>query len=157
MKLFGRTGGYYMFWTGAVYLTVGIASSFFFKDFPKEIIQIVWISVLALPFTYPPLGRYFNLDIEWDRKMFDWFKKPDYSNVVKFPEQLKAVPENPYIVPPVPAPEAKIFYRIGATDTNRVAFSMGTMEITMNKVGVQNLIEQLAVFRDQLEDEDDEQ
>ena len=113
--------------------------------------------MLALPFTYPPLGRYFNLDVEWDRKMFDWFKKPDYSNVVKFPEQPKAVPENPYIVPPVPVPEAKIFYRIGSTDKNRVSFQMGQMEITMNKVGVQNLIEQLAVFRDQLEDEDDEQ
>jgi hypothetical protein len=84
--------------------------------------------------------------------MFDWFKKREYSNVVKFPE----TPKVPYIVPPAPPePEqpAKIFYRLGVTDNNRVAFSMGMSEITMTRLGVQNLIEQLQVFRDQITDE----
>ena len=87
--------------------------------------------------------------------MFDWFKRPSYSNVVKFPEH-KAVPETPYIVPTPPVPEkpATVFYRLGITDNNRLAFSMGMMEITMNKDGVQNLINQLQVFNDQLSDED---
>jgi hypothetical protein len=34
---------------------------------------------------------------------------------------------------------------------------MGMTEITMTKAGVQNLIEQLQVFRDQLHDEQDEE
>ena len=74
-------------------------------------------------------------------------------NVVPFPEKV------PYIVPPVPVPEmpAKVFYRLGITDSNRVAFSMGPTEITMTKAGIQNLIEQLAVFRDQLQEDQDEE
>jgi hypothetical protein len=151
--LWQRSGGHYLFWLSAIYLIVGF-TNIAYKFTEAEYIQIIWISALALPFTYPPLGRYFNLDIEWDRKMFNWFdKKPDYANVVKFPEP-KAVPENPYIAPPEPEIPAKIFYRIGATDKNRVAFSMGHMEITMNKEGCQNMIAQLSVFMDQLYDED---
>lgn len=103
--------------------------------------------------------------------MFDWFKgktakeyldgaKSD-SNVVKFPEP-KETPKMPYIAPPAPKTEApaKIFYRIGVTDNNRVALSMGMSEITMTKLGVQNLIDQLEVFRDQISDtetQDDEE
>jgi hypothetical protein len=85
--------------------------------------------------------------------MFDWFKKSDYSNVVKFPE----TPKVPYIVPPAtaPAPETKVFYRIGVTDNNRLALQVGYSELTMTRRGVQNLIDQLQVFRDQLSDEDE--
>ena len=103
--------------------------------------------------------------------MFDWFGKTfgrrgystedtasdiekigtDMSKVIPFPEP-KAVPW------PAPEPEpekpAKVFYRMGLTDSNRLAFSMGIMEITMSKEGVQNMIDQLAVFRDQLKDEE---
>ena len=87
-------------------------------------------------------------------KIFDWFKKPDHSNVVKFPEQPKAVP---YIEPPAePEKPAITYYRIGVTDNNRVSFQMGYSEITMNTGGINNLIKQLEVFRDQLR-EDDEQ
>jgi len=83
--------------------------------------------------------------------MFDWFKKKtsDTSNVVKFPEP-KAVP---YVEPPKEKP-ATVFYRIGVTDNNRLAFQMGYSEITMNKQGVQNLIDQLTFFRDQMPDGD---
>jgi hypothetical protein len=82
--------------------------------------------------------------------MFDWFKGKDKdSNVVDFPrDYIKPIPD------PIPEP-AKIFYRIGVTDSNRVAFSMGMSEITMTKAGVENLIQQLQVFRDQLSDEDE--
>lgn len=84
--------------------------------------------------------------------MFDWFKnkgKGTTDNVVPFPEKI------PYIVPPEPEPEAPaiVFYRIGVTDKNRISLSMGMTEITMTKTGVQSLIEQLQVFRDQLSDE----
>ena len=160
MKLVDRTGGYYLFWTGAVYLTVGLSLIPLGLTSYSEFIAPVWILVLALPFVIPPFGRWLNMSIEWDIKMFNWFKgktakeyldgsKAD-SNVVKFPE----TPKVPYIVPPAPAPEApaKIFYRLGVTDNNRVAFSMGMSEITMTKVGCQQMIEQLEVFMGQLHD-----
>jgi hypothetical protein len=90
---------------------------------------------------------------------FNWFgrgDKPD--NVVEFPTP-RVVPPMPYIVPPEPEVEkpARVFYRLGVTDKNRVALSMGVTEITMTKAGVENLIQQLQVFRDQLQDEEQDE
>ncbi len=88
--------------------------------------------------------------------MFDWFTKKDKapSNVVPFPEP-KAVPHMPKVEPP---PEPKkpdtVFYRFGITDANRLAFQVGYSEITMNKQGVQNLIDQLEFFKDRMVDEE---
>lgn len=86
--------------------------------------------------------------------MFDWFKKKSDdlpSNVVPFPESK--IPTTPT---PTPEPEkpSTIFYRFGITDNNRLAFQMGYSEITMNKAGVQNLIDQLEFFKEKLSDED---
>jgi len=74
----------------------------------------------------------------------------DMSKVIQFPE-LRVTPE------PEPEPEkpAKIFYRLGLTDNNRVAFSMGYSEVTMNSAGVQRMIDQLEFYKSQLEDETD--
>jgi len=80
--------------------------------------------------------------------MFDWFKKSDYSNVVKFPEQVK-VPET-YVEPPKKEQE---YYSIGVTSENRITFKTGISTLTMSRKGVENLIQQLAVFRDQIEEE----
>lgn len=80
------------------------------------------------------------------------FKKmvDDGAEVLEFPKP-KAVP---YVAPPEPKEKpATIFYRFGITDNNRVAFSMGQMEITMNHEGCQNLIDQLKFFQSQLQDE----
>lgn len=78
--------------------------------------------------------------------MFNWFKKeqPESGTVLPTTEIELEKP-------------ATVFYRIGATDQNRVSFQMGYTEITMDKDGVNNLIRQLAVFRDQLTDEDSEE
>ena len=87
--------------------------------------------------------------------MFDFlfgrkkYKEP--SNVVPFPKP-EVVPPMPKVNPPKEEP-ATTFYRIGLTDNNRVSFSMGYSEITMTKLGVQNLIDQLTVFMDQLGDD----
>jgi hypothetical protein len=85
-------------------------------------------------------------------KWFDRGEKP--TNVVEFPTP-KAVPPVPYIEPP--EEPAKVFYRLGITDKNRIAFSMGMTEITMTKAGIENLIQQLQVFRDQLRDEEQDE
>lgn len=77
----------------------------------------------------------------------------DMSKVIPFPE-IKSAP------PPMPKTEKPVvtYYRIGVTDNDRVSFQMGYSEITMSRAGVDNLIRQLAVFRDQLpkEENDDE-
>lgn len=150
MKLFGRTGGYWLFYISAVYLTAGLWSVY--KGVDLIWLAPLYIVFLSMPFWFPPLGRAINLDIEWDHKMFDWFKKktPETTNVVPFPKP-EAVPK----VEPEPEKPATIFYRFGVTDKNRLAFNMGYSEITMNKQGVQQLIDQLTFFRDQLEDEDE--
>lgn len=78
----------------------------------------------------------------------------DGAKVLDFPKP-KAVPKMPEVQPPAPKEKpATIFYRFGITDNNRVAFSMGYSEITMNKEGVQNLIDQLTFFQSQLQDDD---
>ena len=159
MKLFGRTGGYYLFWTGAVYLTFGLTLISLGLTEYTAVVSPVWIVMLSLPFAIPPFGRWLNMDVTWDKIMFDWFKgrkerEAEYNNVVKFPEVTKV----PYVVPPAPPePEkpARIFYRIGVTDNNRVAFSMGVSEITMTKLGCRQMIEQIEVFMNQLPDEEE--
>ncbi len=75
----------------------------------------------------------------------------DGAEVLKFPE-LKSVPE---VTPPKKEEPAKIFYRFGVTDNNRVAFSMGYSEILMTKEGCQQMIDQLKFFQSQLDEEDD--
>ena len=81
--------------------------------------------------------------------MFDWFgRKSDYTNVVKFPEQIKD--PVPYIEPPKKEQE---YYSIGVTSENRITFKTGISTLTMSRKGVENLIQQLAVFRDQIEEE----
>jgi len=156
MKLFGRTGGYYLFWTGFVYFWIGMYLAFTHAAFP-EIATALWICVLALPFVIPPIGRYFNLDVRWDMNFLSFlgFGKmvKDGADVLEFPKP-KAVPPMPEVQPPAPKEEpAKVFYRLGLTDNNRVAFHMGYSEITMNKDGCQQMIDQIAFFQSQLYDE----
>lgn len=79
--------------------------------------------------------------------MFDFFKKKP-SNVVPFPEK-----KHDYIPPEPPKEEktpATTYYRLGITSDNRVSFQMGYGEITMNSLGVDNLIKQLELFKQQI-------
>lgn len=153
MKLFERTPGYWLFYISAAYFVIGMFNLYKGADitwFPP-----LYIFFLSMPFWFPPLGRSMNLDVTWDQKMFNLFgkKNKEPSNVVDFPE-LKSVPKMPEVQPPKEEP-AKIYYRLGLTDNNRVAFSMGYSEITMNHAGVQQMIDQLAFFQSQIPDDDD--
>jgi hypothetical protein len=83
--------------------------------------------------------------------IFDWFNKTNYSNVVKFPEV-----KTPYIEPPKQESKARTYYTFGFTDDNRMAFTMGYTTLTMNREGIQGLIDQLEFFKNQLREEEDE-
>lgn len=67
MKLFGRTGGYYLFWTGFVYFFTGMFNIFVYKFTRVEYIQAVWILVMMLPLVFGPLARYFNMKTIWEQ------------------------------------------------------------------------------------------
>jgi hypothetical protein len=149
MKIFGRTGGYYLFWCSFIYLVIGLACAVYYKEIQPEIIQIVWIFVLALPLLVPPVARYFNME----PVMFDLFKKNKMpKNVVPFPAPKAVAPVAP------PAPKEKdptTYYEIGHTTDNRVSLKMGYTTLTMNSQGVQNLIDQLELYQQQLHKEND--
>ena len=84
--------------------------------------------------------------------MFNLFSKKDKkpSNVVPFPASQD---NNPYIPPPKEEEKpATTYYRLGITSNSRVSFQMGYSEITMNADGVDNMIRQLELFRDQIKE-----
>jgi hypothetical protein len=145
MKLFGRTSGYYLFWTGFVYFCVGMYLAFTHVAH-TEYATLGFILALSVPLWCPPVARYFNME----PLMFDFFKKREYSNVVPFPKP-EAVP---YIEPPTPTEkDPTTYYSIGHTDDNRVTLRMGYTTLTMNYVGVQHLIDQLELYKDQLSED----
>lgn len=80
--------------------------------------------------------------------MFDWFKKPDYSNVVKFPET-----KTPYIEPP--KEKEQEYYSIGVTSEGKMTFKTGMTTLTMTRKGCEDLIEQLTVFKNQMHEEEE--
>ncbi len=157
MKLFERTGGHWIFYISVAYFVVGMFSIYNGADLTWA--GPLYIFFLSMPFWFPPLGRSMNLDVTWDRKMFDFCrfiknpKNTEQTNVVKFPEP-KAVAPMPEVKPPKKEDPAKIFYRLGLTDNNRVAFSMGYSEILMTHAGCQQMIDQLTFFQSQLYDDD---
>lgn len=158
MRLLKRDGATWIFSISAVYFIVGMWS--LYAGSPTAWLPPLYIIVLSMPFWFPPLGRAINLSVDWDLKMFDFFRRKtakEYldeakDNVYTLPKP-KLVPPMPEVEPPKKEEPAKIFYRLGLTDNNRVAFSMGYSEITMNKEGVQQMIDQLEFFQSQLYDE----
>jgi hypothetical protein len=147
MKIFGRTSGYYLFWAGFVYFWVGMYLAFTHTA-PTEYATLGFVLALSVPLWCPPVARYFNME----PLMFDLFRKNKMpKNVVPFPAP-KAVP---YIEPPkAPEKDSVTYYSIGHTDDNRISFRMGYTTLTMNYTGVQNLIDQLALYQSQLKGEE---
>lgn len=66
MKLFGRTGGYWLFWTSFVYLFVGFINIFLYKFTDSVYVQIGYIFILSLPLVIKPLADYFNMRTIWE-------------------------------------------------------------------------------------------
>lgn len=87
--------------------------------------------------------------------MFDFFRRRTAKEFIEEAKEKYSVPPMPEVTPPKEKePEGKIYYRFGLTDNNRVAFSMGYTEISMNRQGCQQMIDQLTFYRDQLKEEE---
>lgn len=66
MKLYGRTGGYWLFWVSVIYLALGFVDVFV-SDFVQDPwLQVVYVVVISLPLYIPPLARYFNMKLIWE-------------------------------------------------------------------------------------------
>lgn len=149
MILFQRHGGYWLFWVGAIYLVIALSCVVWYPDVSITLVQFVWVVIMSMPLWFPPLGRWLNLDIEWDRKFMKWFNKK---------EEPKYIPEGLGVRGKIKErqseePKGTTMYSIGLTDQNRVSFRMGYSEITMNPQGVQNMIDQLELFKKQIMEE----
>jgi hypothetical protein len=148
MKLFARSGGYWLFWWSAVYFVIGMLDLFVLKTDLFPLTQLAWLCIIALPLVCNPLARWLNMK---ENTMFDLFKKNKMpKNVVPFPAPKAVEPVEP------PAPKEKdpsIHYTIGHTNDNRVAFRIGYSTLFMNSAGVQTLIDQLEMYQSQLHQE----
>jgi len=83
--------------------------------------------------------------------MFDWFKKSDYKNVVPLFPEPKAVP---YVEPP--KEQEQEYYSIGVTSEGKMTFKTGITTLTMTRKGCEDLIEQLTVFKNQMQEEEND-
>jgi hypothetical protein len=72
MKLFARSGGYWLFWSGFLSLTSFIAMVVYSPYRPYTVfVQLVWLVLVALPLVCNPLARWLNMK---ENTMFDWMK-----------------------------------------------------------------------------------
>ena len=149
MKLFDRSGGHWLFWSGFTYVSLTAVVAFSpYSDYTM-CVQLVWLVMVALPLMCNPLARWLNMK---ENHMFDMFKKKP-SNVVPFPKQEETEyggGDGGGYLPPEPKKPAVTYYTLGMTSENRLEFKMGYSAITMNHGGVVNLIEQLETFKKQL-------
>ena len=88
--------------------------------------------------------------------MFNLFGKRTAKDFIEEAKENYTVPESK--PKKEEEPTGHTMYSIGLTDNNRVSFKMGYSEITMNPQGVQNIIDQLELFKQQImtEEKDDQ-
>lgn len=61
-----RSGGYWLFYTGAIYLAVVMYNEFIDSFTSIELIQVVWLTVTALPLIIKPLASWLNMKTFWE-------------------------------------------------------------------------------------------
>lgn len=154
MKLFARTGGHWLFWTGFCYMVGGlVVINSSYSDY-TYLVQILWIAAMVLPFTLPPFGRWLNMNVDWDKDMFGWRKKQIAEQVAKDNpplEDVKCAEVEETVAQPAEekfdATEAT--YTIGKNNAGntqlRMKLEYGSASLTMAPDAVVELIEQLAV------------
>lgn len=74
----------------------------------------------------------------------------DMSNVVPFPEAYRATPYSS-VETSDQLGAGNTAYNIGLTDNSRVSLTIGHSSLSMNSVGVQQLIDQLSLFKSQIQ------
>ena len=149
MKLFDRTGGHWLFWSGLLYLSVTVLVALSpYRDYTM-FVELVWLVMVALPLICNPLARWLNMR---ENHMFDVFKKknklPD--NVVPFPKEPAHGGGDGGNTPPESKKPPVTYYTLGMNSDNRLELKMGYSAISMNHGGITNLIEQLQTFQKQL-------
>ena len=154
MKLFGRTSGYYMFWTAFVYFWVGMYLAVTHSGL-THYATLGFILALSVPLLCPPVARYFNME----PVMFDLFRRKtakeyldEASNVYNLPKPT-SVPPVPYVEPvgPSASKDSPTVYRIGKTEDGKVTLSLGNYSgvvVTMNNLGVDQLIRMLEAAKE---------
>ena len=146
MKLFARSGGHWLFWSGVLYLSVTVLVALSpYRDYTR-LVELVWLVMVALPLICNPLARWLNMR---ENTMLSMFKKKP-SNVVPFPKEPAHGGGDGGNTPPEPKKPAVTYYSLGMTSENRLEFKMGYSAISMNYGGVTNLIEQLQLYQKQL-------
>ena len=146
MKLFARSGGHWLFWSGVFYISLALSVAFSPYGQYTWYTQIVWLLLVSLPLVCNPLARWLNMK---ENNMFDMFKKKP-SNVVPFPKEPEHGGGDGGGYTPEPKKPTVTYYTLGMNSDNRLEFKMGYSAITMNHGGVTNLIEQLETFKKQL-------
>ena len=66
MKLFGRTGGYWLFWVSAVYVLAGAVDFHFAWPVRLEFVQLAYVLAISLPLWIPPMARYLHMKCIWE-------------------------------------------------------------------------------------------
>jgi hypothetical protein len=156
MKIVGRSGGYWLFWTSATYLVIGLWCALYFKEIPIVLIQLIWLIALVLPFVVPSLGRWLNIDLNWDRKMFNFFSKRTAEDYLKEAKETYMVPD---VKPVKPLLNEDALYMVGVNDQGMVQLRVGTptsITLTMNNYAVRRLIKQLEAAMPEEEECQDE-
>jgi hypothetical protein len=135
MKLFGRSSGYYLFWVGFVYFWVGMY--FAFTQYAhSEYATLGFVLALSVPLWCPPVARYFNME----PVMFDLFNRREYPKLETPPTWKTEVP--------VPKEKDQEAYFVGKTVEGKVLLRIGYSTLTMNNLGVDQLIRMLEAAKD---------
>ena len=61
MKLFGRTGGHWLFWVTVGYVITFTINWYSVPCIGLEYIQMAYIAVVSLPLWFNPLADHFNI------------------------------------------------------------------------------------------------
>lgn len=61
IKLFYRSGGYWLFWISAIYVVAGFIAVFGFHYPHLEYIQMAYVLAISLPLYVKPIARFLNM------------------------------------------------------------------------------------------------
>ena len=148
MKLFGRTSGYYLFWTGFVYFWIGIYLAFTHAA-PTEFATMGFILALCVPLCVPPVARYFNME----PLMFDLFRRKTAKEFMEDSKNVYNLPK-PKLVEAV-EPKPQEHYRVGFNTDGQTTLTLmsvdgwGSITLIMNQDACEQMIRLLrATYQD---------